>query len=291
MKTTHVVATPNTGQLRDLVHAMWASVAEPWATHAVLVDARGRGLTGRMLELSAPEPGERVLELACGPGGLGLAAASRVAPGGEVVVSDIAWEMTAIASERAHALGLDNVRARVLDIEAIDEPDRSYDVVLCRDGVQFATEPERAAREIRRVLRPDGRFAIATWGPRERNPWLGIVLDSVSEQLGTPMPPPGVPGPFSLDDADRLRSLLTEAGLADVTVTELSVPLHAPSFAGWWAMTTALAGPLAMVLASLPDDVSGAIRARAKSAATAYETPTGLEFPGLGLIADGHRPR
>jgi hypothetical protein len=46
-----------------------------------------------------------------------------------------------------------------------------------------------------------------------------------------------------------------------------------------------------MVLASLPDDVSGAIRARAKSAATAYETPTGLEFPGLGLIAYGHRPR
>jgi enediyne biosynthesis protein CalE5 len=291
MEAAHVVEAPDNDQLRDLVHAMWASVAEAWATHAVFIDARGRALTDRMLDLSAPQPGDHVLELACGPGGLGLAAASRVAPGGQVVMSDIALEMTAIASQRAHALGLDNVRARVLDLEAIDEPDGSYDVVLCRDGLQFAPEPERAAREIRRVLRPGGRFTIATWGPRERNPWLDIVLDSVSEQLGAPMPPPGVPGPFSLDDADRLRSLLNEAGLADVTVADLSVPLHAPSFDGWWTMTTALAGPLAMVLANLPEDVSCAIRERAAAAAAGYETSTGLEFPGIGLIAHGYRPR
>ena len=268
---------------------MWATVAGSWATHAVFIDTHGRALTGRMLDVSTPKPGEKVLELAGGPGGLGLAAASRVAPGGVVVVSDIAMEMTAIASARANALGLDNVRTRVLDLEAIDEPDDSYDVVLCRDGLQFATEPERAAREIRRVLRPGGRFAIATWGPRDRNPWLGIVLDSVSAQLGAPMPPPGVPGPFSLEDAGQLRELLCAAGLTDVAVTEQAVPLHAPSFDGWWAMTTALAGPLAMVLSALPDEVTAAIRATAAEAAAPYMTPTGIEFPGVGLVAHGRR--
>jgi len=200
-------------------------------------------------------------------------------------------EMTAIASERAHALGLDNVRARVLDIEAIDEPDGSYDVVLCRDGLQFAAEPERAAREIRRVLRPGGRLAIATWAPRERNPWLAIVLDTVSEHLGAPMPPPGVPGPFSLDDADQLQAMFTTAGLAGVTVTEQSVPLHALSFEGWWARTTALAGPLTMVLANLPEDVAGAIRERAQAAVAAYQTSSGIDFPGVGLVTHGHRAR
>ncbi len=289
METRHAVEERNTDQTRELVHAMWATVAGSWATHAVFIDTRGRALTGRMLDVSTPKPGEKVLELAGGPGGLGLAAASRVAPGGIVVVSDIAMEMTAIASARANALGLDNVRTRVLDLEAIDEPDDSYDVVLCRDGLQFATEPERAAREIRRVLRPGGRFAIATWGPRDRNPWLGIVLDSVSEQLGAPMPPPGVPGPFSLEDAGQLRELFCAAGLADVAVTEQAVPLHAPSFDGWWAMTTALAGPLAMVLSALPDDVTAAIRATAAKAAAPYMTSTGIEFPGVGLVAHGRR--
>ena len=78
------------------------------------------------------------------------------------MLSDVAAEMVAIASERAAALGLDNVSARVLDIEQIDEPDGAYDVVLCREGLMFAVDPARAAREIQRVLRPGGRAALAS---------------------------------------------------------------------------------------------------------------------------------
>jgi ubiquinone/menaquinone biosynthesis C-methylase UbiE len=101
---------------------------------------------------------------------LGLAAAARVAPEGEVVLSDVAAEMTAIAATRAEELGLENVSTRVLDLERIDEPDGSYDVVLCREGLMLVPDPGRAAGEIRRVMRLGGRFALAVWGPRERNP-------------------------------------------------------------------------------------------------------------------------
>ena len=114
---------------REHLHGMWASVAGSWGEHATYVDARGAALTEKMLELASPKPGDRVLELACGPGGLGLAAAPRVAPGGEVVLSDVVAEMTSIAAARADAVGLRNVRTRVLDLEQIDEPDGSYDVV------------------------------------------------------------------------------------------------------------------------------------------------------------------
>ena len=79
-------------------------------------------MTARMLELSQPQPGERVLELACGPGGPGLAAAPLVHPDGEVVLSDVADSMTAIAAARATALGLRNVTTRVLDLERIERP-------------------------------------------------------------------------------------------------------------------------------------------------------------------------
>src|SRR5262249_8674006 len=75
------------------LHAMWSSVAAGWAEHADYADARGAETTARMLELAALRPGERVLELACGPGGLGLAAAVQVALAGEVVLSDVAPEM------------------------------------------------------------------------------------------------------------------------------------------------------------------------------------------------------
>ena len=79
-----------TDELRARLHGMWAAVAPAWGEHAAYADARGAGVGERMLSLTAPRPGERVLELACGPGGLGIAAATRVAPGGEVVMSDVA---------------------------------------------------------------------------------------------------------------------------------------------------------------------------------------------------------
>lgn len=274
-----------TGDLRAQLHEMWAAVAPSWEQHADYVDARGAVVTDAMLERSAPAPGERVLELACGAGGLGIAAAARVAPGGEVVLSDVAAEMTAIAAARAEAAGVDNVTTRELDLENIDQPDASYDLVLCREGLMFAPDPARGAREIRRVLRPAGRAAIAVWGGREHNPWLGVVLDCVSAQLGRPVPPPGIPGPFSLSDPEDLARVLAGAGLGDVAVVEVAVPMRVGSFDEWWARTSALAGPLARMLAALPEDGAAALRARAREAVRPYETPAGLEFPGVTLLA------
>jgi SAM-dependent methyltransferase len=273
--------------LRVRLHGMWAAVAPAWAEHASYADARGAGIAEKMLDLAAPAPGERVLELACGPGGLGLTAAVRVAPDGEVVLSDVVAEMTAIASARAGALGLTNVSTRELDLEDIAQPDDSYDVVLCREGLMFATDPRRAVSEFRRVLRPGGRLALAVWGPRERNPWLSIVFDAVSAELERPVPPPGIPGPFSLADADELEALLRDSKLADVAVSEFPAPLRAASFEEWWTRTSALAGPLAGVLAALPDGAVDAITARLQQASSPYQTPAGLEFPGVSFIATG----
>lgn len=273
--------------IRANVHDMWAGVAEQWGEHAEYVDARGAAVTDLLLDLTRPQPGERVLELACGAGGVGLAAAERVGPAGSVVLSDGTAEMTAVAARRADALGLRNVSARVLDFEAIAEPDGSYDVVLCREGLMFALDPVGAACEIRRVLRPGGRVGIGVWGPRERNPWLALVFDAVSEQIGAPVPPPGVPGPFSLDDADRLAAVLAAGGLQDVTVGELRVPLRAASFDEWWARTTAIAGPLAKRLAAMPEPARQALRARLREDTRPYATGDGIEIPGVTLVASG----
>jgi enediyne biosynthesis protein CalE5 len=266
------------------LHEMWSTVAPAWGEHARYVDARAADLTARMLGLTDPRPGEDVLELACGAGGLGLAVAERIAPGGEVVLSDVAPEMTAIAAARAEERGLTNVTPCVLDFEAIDQPDDRFDVVLCREGLMFASEPARAAGEIARVLRPGGRAAIGVWAERERNPWLGLVFDAVAVQLGRPVPPPGIPGPFSLGEPGRLRATLRDGGLGDVVVEEIAVPLRAPSFDAWWSRTSALAGPLAAILAGLPAPAAAAIRDRLRETTAPYRTSSGLEFPGVALV-------
>jgi hypothetical protein len=115
------------------------------------------------------------------------------------------------------------------------------------------------------------------------------VFDAVSVELGTPVPPPGVPGPFSLDDAGRLEALLADAGFSAVDVQEVSTPYRATSVDEWWNRTIALAGPLAQRLATLPEPVAQALRERARKAIGGYATPTGLEIPGVSLVAAATR--
>jgi ubiquinone/menaquinone biosynthesis C-methylase UbiE len=276
-------------ELRDQLRRMWDRVAPGWAEHAEFADARVAAMTETILDLAAIEPGARVLELAAGPGGTGLAAAARAGADGEVVISDFSPAMTRIAAARVEELGVANVRTRVLDLGQIDEPDESFDAVVCREGLMLVPDPARAVGEIARVLRPGGRVALSVWGPRAENPWLGIVFDAMSAQLGVPMPPPGIPGPFSLDDRDRLAGVFAHRDLDSVEIREVSTPYNATSAEEWWARTAALAGPLAERLAALPDPAKKALFARAVEALRPYETATGLVIPGLALVAAAQR--
>lgn len=275
---------------RRHVHRMWGLVAPAWAEHAAFTDARHAENTRLMLEITAPRPGDRVLELAGGLGGTGLAAAELVRPGGSVVLSDVAPEMVAATAARVAAAKVTGVRTAVLDLEQVAEPSGSFDVVLCRDGLQFALDPTAAAREVHRVLRPGGRAAVAVWGAARRNPWLSLVFDAVREQVGTPMPPPGLPGPFSLADPDELTGVLRAGGLTSVAVREVLMPVRAASFELWWTRTAALSGPLAAILAAMPAPDRAALRDRLRVAVAPYRVGEAVELPGVGLLATGRVP-
>ena len=130
-----------------------------------------------------------------------------------------------------------------------------------------------------------------TWGTREANPWLGLVLDAVGEQFGVPFPPPGIPGPFSLSDPVLLEDALRAGGLDDVEVVTVATPMQRASLEAWWELVPQLAGPLAVALAGMEDEVRAAIRTRALGygAAAARPGDDGIEMAGSVLIASGRR--
>lgn len=269
---------------------MWNGVAEAWRRNADFVDAHLAAATQCLLDGAGVAPGAEVLEVAAGPGGAGLAAAARTGVAGRVLLSDDAPAMVEIAARRASALSW--VGTAVFDQLALGVPDESFDSVIARHGLMFAAEPAAAVREATRVLRPGGRYATMTWGPREDNPWLGCVLDAVGEQFGAPFPPPGIAGPFSLDSAEALAEALRTGGLEGVVVEHVATPMPEASLADWWGRVPELAGPLAAALAGMEPEVREAIRARAiaKAEAAARRTDGGVELDGSVLVGSGRRP-
>jgi ubiquinone/menaquinone biosynthesis C-methylase UbiE len=277
-------------EVRTFIHGMWADVAPAWATSAVDVEERARPITERMLEAVRVGRGARVLELASGPGGAGLAAAEAVGPEGLVVISDVVEAMVDVAATRAAALGLRNVRTKVIDLEDIDEPSGSFDGVLCREGMMFALDPAHAAREMHRVLVPGGAVAAAVWAVREDNPWLGVLLDAITEITETVVPPPGMPGPFALGDEYVLRSLFVDAGFDAVVVERLDAPLRVASFDAWWTRNLTVAGPVVGILNRLDDESRTRLKDNLRHALATYQHADGsLELPGVALVVTGVR--
>ena len=152
---------------------------------------------------------------------------------GQVVLSDLAPEMTAIARDRAAELGLTNITARSLDLQQIDEPDGSFDVVLCREGLMFAPDPAAALTEIRRVLRagrPVGRGRLGSAGAQSlarsglrrghrRNRATGAAARHPrAVRAGRPR--------------TAWSGCSEKPGSADVRVTEQTCPMHDESFDG-----------------------------------------------------------
>jgi SAM-dependent methyltransferase len=269
---------------------IWNGAAPGWEANAQYVDEQLASATAKLLDAAGVVEGSAVLDLAAGPGGAGLAAAERVGPTGTVLLSDVATEMVAVAARRAGASP--HVSTAVFDQSEIAAADGQFDAVISRHGLMFVEDAAGAVREAARVLRPGGHYAAMTWGARELNPWLGLVLDAVGEQFGVPFPPPNVRGPFSLDDASLLGSVLRDGGLLDVQVETIATPMHAASLEAWWERVPKLAGPLAAALAGMEPEVRDAISNRALSAGANAAQREGeqIVFAGSVLIGSGHTP-
>ena len=272
---------------RDPAQA-WSAVAEAWDANADYVDDHSVEATAALLDRVAVHPGDRVLELAAGPGSLGATWSQLVGPAGTVVVSDISPGMVEVARRRNAALG--NVETAVIDAAAIDRPDGSFDVVACRMGLMFTSDPAVAFAEILRVLRPDGRLGALTWGSIEHNPWMTCVgMAAMANGLVSGGPPVGPGGIFSLGDPTELEVLAKGAGFVDVAVEELAVVFRADTVDAHVRRVGSLAGPLATVLQAASPDQLAALRRTAAGLAAPYLTADGLALPGRALLISGRR--
>ena len=239
-----------------------------------------------LIDALALQPGQRVLELAAGPGDTGFLAAELIAPGGLLICSDAArGDARGGARARGARCGITNVEFQQLSLEWIDLPAADVDAVLCRWGLMFAIDPGAALQEMRRVVRPGGRVALAVWDEPQRNPWMTIPRQALIEAGHLEAPDPSLPGPFTLAEPGRLHALLDEAGFTEVVLDVVDVERRFPDAESYMASTVEISSVVAERWPGLSDAQRAAIVARVAELAQPFTRADGIALPGRTLVA------
>jgi len=271
----------------------WNEIAGPrWVGRLGVQEARNVEVTALLLEAARAAPGERVLDVGCGPGATTLPYAAAVGPQGHVTGIDISEPMLAVARQRVAEQGLTNVTLILGDAQVHPLPPASFDLVTSRFGVMFFADPAAAFRNLCRALRPGGRLVMAVWASIEENVHRKVPYEIALRHLGPPAPSPAhAPGPEVFSDREYFRGILAAAGFADIAI--IPKPFHViGGSAASMAEHVALFGAVQRLM-----DEKGASAAtreaiikETEAALAAYATPDGVRLPAAFLLATARRP-
>jgi SAM-dependent methyltransferase len=246
-------------------------------------------LLGRWSRLFVPalldgariRPGDVVLDVATGTGEAGAQAAARVAPRGRVVGVDISLPMLAAARAR---LGV-RLAVAVMDGQALACRPAAFDAVLCQLGLMFFPDLGGVLGEVRRVLRPGGRFAAGVWSTAERVPLIGLLAAALLRHL--PAQRDGLFLAFSLGDPGALAAALGAAGFRGIHVRAERQRAAFDSVEDFWAPIEAGGGRLGQAYRGLPAAAQAVVRAEVRQGLRPFEWGGALAMDLEALVAVG----
>ncbi|MEO8277986.1 MAG: methyltransferase domain-containing protein [Thermoanaerobaculia bacterium] len=243
-------------ELTEQQKQAWSSAASGWERWTDWFEKSSGDLSDWLCENAGVRPGARALDLACGGGEPSTTIAARVLPGGSVVSTDLSPDMVAATVRRAQRLGRTNLTGQVADAQDLPFEDASFDAVTCRFGIMFCPQPERAAAEIHRVLKPGGRFAVAVWDMPATNPFFMVLAGILAKYVEMPPPDAKAPGLFRLAPPGELENLFTGAGFSDLKIESRPMLWAYDSVDQYWQIQTDLAAPLRTAMKNMtPEEV------------------------------------
>ncbi|HKA40497.1 MAG TPA: methyltransferase domain-containing protein [Burkholderiales bacterium] len=177
--------------------------------------------------------GARVLDVCCGSGASAIPAADKVGPRGYVLGVDLAQNLIALARAKASARGLQNIDFLVGDVLDLAVPESHFDAVVCVFGIFFLPDMEAAVRKLWRVIRPGGKLAVTTWGPRFFEPATTVFWSAVREVR--PDLYKGYNPWDRISDPASVRALLRAGGADQVEAVAEAGTHSIPSPEAWWS--------------------------------------------------------
>jgi ubiquinone/menaquinone biosynthesis C-methylase UbiE len=234
-----------------------------------------------------PREGERLLDMGTGPGEPAMTIARLVGDRGHVLGIDISEKMIDIATQVAKARLQSNVEFRVMDCSQLSIPDGSLDGVVSSFGFQIFTDPERAAREAHRVLRPGGRIAVSVWSTGDKVPWIHAIIGPMLEHA-EPDESGYLPTPYETGGPGEMVAFLHEAGFRDC---EEQRTTHTLKFDGPDEYLQAIlkATPIGHSLSEETKEVQEDVLEKTRENLKPWTHDGRVEIPGENVIVVGRR--
>ncbi len=262
-----------------------------YVSHADRYDRQLAPFTQALLKHAQIGPNDRVLDIGCGCGVTTLRAAQSART---VLGVDISHPLVEIATERAQAAALDQVRFVVADAQTHPFGNGEFDVLISQFGLMFFDDPEGAFGNLRHALAPGGRVSFISWQNLEANEWLMVVGRTVARYADLPDfgGRAGGPGMFAFKKPDEMISLLTEVGFTQVAVEPVSTTIL---LAGGASLDESLDFLLGMgmvrgLLGQLQDDAyDAAVEEIRSTLAEHYEAGVGVRLGAAGWLASARR--
>ncbi|HXH22259.1 MAG TPA: class I SAM-dependent methyltransferase [Dehalococcoidia bacterium] len=275
--------TTDAAQLKQQQRELWDSLSQAWDQHDAWFQRQTHGITEWLCRVADLRGGQRVLDIACGSGQPALTAARLVRPGGSVVATDISEEMLRVARRKANMADLDNIEFKQMDAEALDFPDESFDGVLCRWGLMFCPDPERATREAHRVLKRNRPFATTTFAEAKQNPFFEITTRITAQHLGEPPPPADALTPLRLSDTGRLKSILQSAGFQQIEIEGRPFAWEFNDLEHFWRFSSEFTPIMARAMKTLDAGAVEKLKSDLLEEASKYREGGRIRFPALAL--------
>jgi SAM-dependent methyltransferase len=268
----------------------WRESAPFWAKNSDTVRRLFEPITNVLLATARITHGDRVLDVAGGPGEPTMTIAGAVGLAGRVVHTDLALGMAEGARAEAHRRGLDTIQFALASGDALPFADASFDRVVCRLGVAFFPDPERGLAEMLRVSRPGGTVALTVWGAKDRNPFFAIPSMLAARYMPS-TDPPGAPDAWRFAEPGLLAGMLEAAGGDAVVERRFAFDVTAPlDFDRFWTVRVELSDTLRERVGALDDATRHALADDVREATSSYFDGDTMRFPAEALVVAAETP-
>jgi len=225
----------------------WNMVAEGYVTDTKPIFGQ---YCQKAIELAGLEPGDKVIDVACGPGTMSLLIQDRVK---DIQAIDFSAGMLDCFNREIEERGIANITTHLMDGQNLEFGDNEFDKAFSMFGLMFFPDRVQGFRELYRVLKPGGMAVVTSWAPISQSTGMSLMFGAMAVAFPK-KPESNSQTTLNLEDPENFKREMTEAGFSEVSIIPFDGYWHVDSVEGFFDSIVRGSAPLVMLKNNLGEE-------------------------------------